>query len=405
MLQTEFPTIFVLGDQILVAFDDEPTSVITYPTFAELNEILAGKFEIKMSVLEYGMPTFVVQWAEGFVPSNNDQETVFDEIKNATESLKVWPLVRWRNEKEGEYIIRFVPKQKSKPSNNRINYVLFVTTLASIALGGFLQATSPMFLALFYPAGYTIWDIAFTTIIFIAALMGIIFTHEMGHYKMSQRLGIEASLPYFLPGLPQIGGTFGAFIAQKSPPQNRKDLIDMGLAGPIAGFAVTLVVLVVGFFMSVPVTAEELIAIGQAFPGPTTSLPVPYLFVFMEIMFVDFIPAGGTIFLHPVAFAAWVGCLVTALNLFPVGQLDGGHALRSIVNPQRHKQIGWMGIIIMILLGYITMAILIIVMSSSGGHPGPLNDTVKVSNGRIALFLICMVILVLAIPPLGLTLF
>ncbi|TFG27618.1 site-2 protease family protein [Candidatus Thorarchaeota archaeon] len=388
-----------------MAFEDETPSVITYPTFAELNEILAGKFEIKMSVLEYGMPTFVVQWAQGFAPSNNEQEAVFEEIKKSTESLKVWPLVRWRNEKEGEYIIRFVPKEKSKPSNTKINYALFITTLASIALGGFLQATSPIFLALFYPAGYTNWDIAFTTIIFVIALMGIIFTHEMGHYKMSQKLGIEASLPYFLPGLPQIGGTFGAFISQKSPPENRRDLIDMGLAGPIAGFAVTLVVLVIGFFMSVPVTAEELIAINQAFPSQSSSLAVPYLFVFMEYIFADFIPAGGTIYLHPVAFAAWVGCLVTALNLFPIAQLDGGHALRAIVNPQRHKQIGWAGILIMLVMGYFTMAILIIVLSSGSGHPGPLNDTVKVSNGRIALFLISMVILILAIPPLGLMLF
>lgn len=383
-----------------MAFEDEPTSVITYPTFAELSEILAGKFDIKMSVLEYGMPTFVVQWAEGFVPSNEEQEAVFEEITKSTASLKVWPFVKWRNEKEGEYLIRFIPKQKSKPSNNKINYALFIATLASIAIGGFLQATGPIFLALFYPAGYTAWDIAFTTIIFMISLMGIIFTHEMGHYKMSQRLGIEASLPYFLPGLPQIGGTFGAFIAQKSPPQYRKDLLDMGLSGPIAGFVVTLVVLVAGFLMSVPVTGEQLIAIDQAFPGQSGSLPVPILFVLMEYLFIGFIPVGGTIYLHPVAFAAWVGMLVTALNLFPIAQLDGGHALRAIVSPKRHKQIGWAGILVMLLVGYYMMAILILVLSSGGNHPGPLNDTVKVSNSRIALFLICMVILVLCIPPL-----
>ena len=388
------------GDQILLAFEDEHTSVISYPTFAELNEILAGKFEIKMSVLEYGMPTFVVQWAQGFAPDNNEQEAVFDEITKSTAALKVWPLVRWRNEKEGEYLIRFVPKQKSKPSNNRINYALFIATLASISIGGFLQATSPIFLSLFYPGGYTVWDIAFTTIIFLAALMGIIFTHEMGHYTASQRLGIETSLPYFLPGLPQIGGTFGAFIVQKSPPQKRRDLIDMGLAGPLAGFAVTLVVLIVGFFMSVPVTGPELIAIENAYPGQSGSLAVPYLFTLMELMFIDYIPVGGTIYLHPVAFAAWVGMLVTALNLFPIAQLDGGHALRAIVSPERHKQIGWIGILIMLLTGYYMMAILILALSSGGGHPGPLNDTVKVSNGRIALFLISMVILVLCIPPL-----
>ncbi len=388
-----------------MALDDDSTSVITYPTFAELNEILAGKFDIKMSVLEYGMPTFVVQWAEGNVPSNADQEAVFKDIQQSTEGLKVWPLVRWRNEKEGEYIIRFVPQQKSKPGNKRINYALFVTTLASIALAGFLQATSPIFLALFYPGGFTIWDIAFTTIIFMLALMGIIFTHEMGHYKMSQKLGIEASLPYFIPGLPQIGGTFGAFISQKSPPQNRRDLIDMGLAGPFAGFIVTLVVFVIGFFMSVPVTAEQLIAIDQAFPSQSTSLAVPLLFTLMEYLFQDFIPAGGTIYLHPVAFAAWVGMLVTALNLFPISQLDGGHALRSIIGPERHKQIGWIGILVLLLLGFYTMAILILALSAGGGHPGPLNDTVKVSRGRVALFILAMVVLVLSIPPLGLMLF
>jgi len=400
MLQRKTSYLGIFGDQIILAFEDEPTSVISYPTFAELSEILAGKFEIKMSVLEYGMPTFVIQWAEGFAPSNAEQEAVFEEITKSTKSLKVWPLVKWRNEKEGEYIIRFIPKQRSKPSNNKINYALFIATLASIGIGGFLQATSPIFLALFYPAGYTVFDIAFTTIIFIAALMGIIFTHEMGHYLMSRRLGIEASLPYFLPGLPQIGGTFGAFISQKSPPANRRDLLDMGLAGPLAGFAVTLVVLIVGFFLSVPVTAEELIAIDHAFPGQSGSLAVPYLFILMEYLFIDFIPAGGTIYLHPVAFAAWVGMLVTALNLFPIAQLDGGHALRAIVNPKMHKYIGWAGIVVMLLTGFYMMAILILALSSGGGHPGPLNDTIKVSKSRVVVFLLCMVILVLCIPPL-----
>lgn len=353
-----------------------------------------------MSVLEHGMPTFVIQWADGFIPPNEEQDTTFKEISRLTKSLKVWPVVRWRNQEEGEYIIRFVPEQKAGKSNNRINYVLFIVTLSTIAIGGFLQATSPIFLSLFYPSGYTIWDIAYTTIIFMAALMGIIFTHEMGHYKTAQRLSIESSLPYFIPGLPQIGGTFGAFISQKSPTENRSDLLDLGLAGPLAGFAVTVFVLVVGFFMSIPVTAEQLIAIDQAFPGLSGSLPVPYLFVLMEYLFIDFIPAGGTIYLHPVAFAAWVGMLVTALNLFPVAQLDGGHALRALVDSTWHKRIGWAAIMIMVLTGFYMMAILIFALSGGGGHPGPLNDTVKVTNRRIALFGLAMVILIICIPPL-----
>ena len=214
------------------------------------------------------------------------------------------------------------------------------------------------------------------------------------------RKGIEASPPYFIPGLPQLGGTFGAFIQQKSPPMNRKDLFDLGVAGPLAGFAVTLVVLVIGFLMSAPVTAEELAAIEAAYPGMSGEIAVPPLFLIMEMIWGDFIPPGGTLYLHPIAFAAWVGMLVTALNLFPIGQLDGGHALRAIVDPVKHKYIGWAAIAVMVLAGYYLMAILVLVLSSGRGHPGALNDTVNISKWRIALFVVAMIILYLCLPPL-----
>jgi Zn-dependent protease len=383
-----------------VAFDEEPTSVITYPTFAELSDILSLYFEIITNVLEFGMPTFIVRWPAGVVETNERQDEVFKELTERTKSLKVWPLVRWKSKASGEYFIRFVPIQKPGPSNKKINYALFVATLATMAIGGLLQATSPIFLTLFYPGGFTFLDIAFVTITFILAIMGIIFTHEMGHYMMCKRKGIESSLPYFIPGLPQLGGTFGAFISQKSPPNNREELIDMGLAGPLAGFAVTLVVLFFGYLLSVPVTAQELIAIDEAFPGMSGELATPFLFTLLGNIFVDFIPVGGTLYMHPIAFAAWVGCLVTSLNLFPVAQLDGGHALRAIVGPKWHKQIGWVAILLMLLAQFYLMAILIIALSSGTGHPGPLNDTVKVSNGRIITFVLCMIILVVCIPPL-----
>jgi hypothetical protein len=258
-----------------LAIDDEQIStVISYPTFAELNDILSIHFQIVMSVLEYGMPTFVVRWPEGkVIPDNEEQDTVFKELTRLTKSLKVWPMVRWRNKAEGEYFIRFVPIQKPGKSNKKINYALFVTTLATMAIAAILQATSPVFITLFYPGGFSVLDLAFVVITFMIALMGIIFTHEMGHYLMCQRKGIEASLPYFIPGLPQLGGTFGAFISQKSPPNNREELIDMGLAGPLAGFAVTLVVLLLGYAMSLPVTAQQLIAIEETFPGQSSNCP------------------------------------------------------------------------------------------------------------------------------------
>lgn len=385
-----------------MALDDDqmPTNVISYPTFTELHDIVSRRFEVEMSMLEYGMPTFIAKWAGGVVPEVEEQDAVFKEIEKRTEALKVWPVVRWHDKDEGKYVMRFVPVQKQAEGDRRINYALFVATLGTMAIAGFLQATSPVFISLFYPSGQTIWDVFFVMGTFMLALMGIIFCHEMGHYKMSQRRKIEASLPYFIPGLPQIGGTFGAFISQKSPPKNREDLIDMGLAGPFAGFAVTLVVLVIGFLMSVPVTAEELVAINQAFPGQSGGLAVPLLFTLMEMIFTDFIPAGGTLYLHPIGFAAWVGMLVTSLNLFPVAQLDGGHALRAIVPPKLHKQIGWIAILLLLLAQYFLMAILIIALSAGGGHPGPLNDTVPVSKARVAWFILAMIVLVICIPPL-----
>ncbi|MFW9768869.1 MAG: site-2 protease family protein, partial [Candidatus Thorarchaeota archaeon] len=262
------------------------------------------------------------------------------------------------------------------------------------------QATSPVFVTLFYPEGLSLIDLAFVVITFMVALMGIIFTHEMGHYKMAQKRGIAATLPYFIPGIPQLGGTFGAFIQQKSPPNNREDLINLGLAGPLAGFAVTLVVLFIGYAMSMPVTAQQLIAIEETFPGQSGEIGVPLLFTLVGYLFTEFIPAGGTLYMHPVAFAAWVGLLVTSLNLFPIAQLDGGHALRAIVGPKYHKQIGWIALMLMVLAGYFTMAILILLMSAGGGHPGPLNDTVQISKAKIVIFVISMIILVLSIPPL-----
>ncbi|NOR38963.1 MAG: hypothetical protein GQ580_05180 [Candidatus Thorarchaeota archaeon] len=375
-------------------------SVISYPTFGELSDVLSTRFEVLMSAMEYGAPTFVVRWPNGVVPGPEEQDRIFQDIHEMTKKLRVWPLVRWRNQLEGEVYIRFVPAQKAKKSDVKINYVLFIATLASIAIAGFMQATSPVFLTLFYPNGWTYFDIAFVTITFMAALMGIIFTHEMGHFLTAKSKGIEATLPYFIPGLPQLGGTFGAFIQQKSPPMNRKDLFDLGLSGPYAGFAVTLVVLVIGFLLSVPVTAEQVVALDEAFPGMSGELAVPLLFSFFEILYSDFIPAGGTIYMHPLAFAAWVGMLVTALNLFPVSQLDGGHALRSIVGEKYHKYIGWGAMAVMFLMGYFMMAILILLMSRGGSHPGPLNDIVPVSKTRIAVFILAMLILVICIPPL-----
>jgi membrane-associated protease RseP (regulator of RpoE activity) len=170
----------------------------------------------------------------------------------------------------------------------------------------------------------------------------------------------------------------------------------------LAGFAVTLVVLIIGFWMSVPLTAEQVAALDATYPDMTTSLGTPFIFTILEQVFQGRIPEGGTLYLHPIAFAGWVGCLVTALNLFPASQLDGGHALRGLVDSDKHRIIGFFAMAVMFLLGFYLMAILVLVLSQGGGHPGPLNDTLPVSASRKAVFVLAMIILVITIPPLSL---
>jgi hypothetical protein len=116
----------------IVALNDDQTGVITYPTFAELNDILSLHFEVITSVLEFGMPTFIVRWPMGVIDTNEKRDEVFKELTQLTKPLKVWPLVRWKSKAENEYFIRFVPIQKPGPSNKKINYALFVTTLSTM---------------------------------------------------------------------------------------------------------------------------------------------------------------------------------------------------------------------------------------------------------------------------------
>ncbi len=157
-------------------------------------------------------------------------------------------------------------------------------------------------------------------------LMTILLAHELGHYFACRYYGIDASLPYFLPAPTPIG-TLGAFIRIRSPIYTRRALFDVGIAGPLAGFAVLLPLLAIGVASSkvIPGIAER----GDLIFG------TPGILRIMEWLIFPGVPASD-IYLHPVARGAWVGILATALNLIPIGQLDGGHILYSFAG-QRHK--------------------------------------------------------------------
>jgi membrane-associated protease RseP (regulator of RpoE activity) len=156
---------------------------------------------------------------------------------------------------------------------------------------------------------------------FSVTLLTILVTHEAGHYVMCRRHGIAASLPYVLPAPPMfLLGTFGAVIRVRSRFPDRRALFDMGAAGPWAGFVVALVAMIVGLRLS---------SVDATLPnGPVVMLGDSLLTSFLARVVLQASP--DTVMLHPVAFAAWAGLLVTSLNLLPAGQLDGGHVLYAV---------------------------------------------------------------------------
>jgi membrane-associated protease RseP (regulator of RpoE activity) len=156
------------------------------------------------------------------------------------------------------------------------------------------------------------------------AILAILGAHELGHYYACRHYGIDASLPYFLPAPPIVlTGTFGAFIRIRQPIPTKRQLFDIGIAGPIAGFLVAVPVLLVGLSLS------RVVPLPPDFQG--VELGEPLLFQVISWLEWGTPPAGYSINMHPMAFAAWFGLLATLLNLFPIGQLDGGHISYAVL--------------------------------------------------------------------------
>jgi membrane-associated protease RseP (regulator of RpoE activity) len=163
---------------------------------------------------------------------------------------------------------------------------------------------------------------------FVVAVMSILLAHEMGHYLACRWYRVDATLPFFIPA-PYIGPayTLGAFIRIREPIPHRRALFDIGIAGPLAGFAVCLPVLGMALLE---------VSVGPSPQGPTLEPPygMPLLFQWATTLVIGRIPPGQTLYIGPYGLAAWFGLFVTALNMMPVGQLDGGHVMHALV--RRH---------------------------------------------------------------------
>jgi membrane-associated protease RseP (regulator of RpoE activity) len=183
---------------------------------------------------------------------------------------------------------------------------------------------------------------------FSAALLIILLCHEMGHYLLCRYYGVRATLPYFLPA-PTLIGTLGAVIRIKAPIRSRAALFDIGVAGPIAGFVMAVAALAVAILLSKPMpggmSATEL-QLGY----PAIFVVVQHALRYIEPNRAVTILPLSSVYLHPVAVAAWVGMYATALNLLPSGQLDGGHIVYALT-PRAHRVISWITVAALIGIG------------------------------------------------------
>lgn len=245
--------------------------------------------------------------------------------------------------------------------------------------------------------GLLLYGVCFST-----SLLFILISHELGHYVACRLYGVEATLPYFIPTPPMIGpaGTFGAFIKIVSPMPSRRAVFDIGVAGPIAGFTALIPVLLAGLLSS-PILQNSYFGI---------EFSKPLLVRLFEAVVGIQMQAGIG---NPFYFAAWVGLLVTALNLIPSGQLDGGHAIYAVFGGTVHRWTGRIAFVVMALLsvaGFVyfgspsgfLIAILLGIMMRIG-HPRPYDETPLDKKRRLIAILVLMIFVVSFVPfPIGL---
>jgi membrane-associated protease RseP (regulator of RpoE activity) len=228
-------------------------------------------------------------------------------------------------------------------------------------------------------------------------ILAILGCHEMGHYVACLRYDVIATRPFFLPA-PVLTGTLGAFIRIKSRIPNKVALFDIGIAGPLAGFVVAVPALFIGLMLSridrLPEDSSNLIELGE-----------PLLFQFAAWLVWGDVPDGSSINMHPMAFAAWFGLLATALNLFPIAQLDGGHISYAVLGERSTMvTIVMVGVAIGLAFmssSWIVWTVLLLVMIATLGprHPPTLYDDEPLDMGRVVLAAVAMLILVLCFTP------
>jgi len=364
------------------------------PNFTELREIVQRWFNVVDAYMSQpGVMTFLV---EREMPVKDKFRALLKTLRTRQSSAVI---VRQAD----KFAVQVFQRPQLHPSNPRINLVTMFATIGTILYAGYLTMHSidkQLLTTIFRGINLNLEIVMFTV-----SLFGIIALHESGHKLAANAHRMDATLPYFIPGLPPLG-TFGAVISLKSPPENRDELFDLGFSGPFVGFLATVVVAIVSI-LTAPLAAQaqvnSLVTQGlitsQGWPN------VPLLLVLLNSLNIRAVTMGQTLVSTQVTFAAEIGALITFLNLLPVWQLDGGHIFRALLGPRGHRAATTLGLMALMIMGYWTFALLLLIFMSTsrGGGSGamPLDDISPLSNNRKIIFALAMVMLALCFTTVG----
>lgn len=296
--------------------------------------------------------------------------------------------------------LTFADTDLARPANRKtgrpwINLVLLVATIISTTVfGAFHYEGFASDFSTNSNQSFELWHGLWYSL----TILAILGSHELGHYYACRYYRVDASLPYFLPA-PILTGTLGAFIRIRQPIPTKRMLFDIGVAGPIAGFVVAVPALFLGINLS------RLLPLPENFAETSLSLGEPLLFQFVAWLVWDSAPDGYSLNLHPMGFAAWFGLLATALNLFPIGQLDGGHI--SYATFGRHSTTVTLVAATLLLAlslyspSWIAWAVLMLVMLITVGprHPRTIDHHIPLDSNRVLVAVAALVMFILCFTP------
>ncbi len=348
-----------------------------------------------------------------------DTARAYDQLAQEVRKLNVTPIFRLEENRHVIVLINGIIQPK--PTKIWGNILFFILTVLCVMFTGAVSATGGI------PTNINDWfSFMLSGLPFAAALMAILVCHEFGHYLAGRYHKTAVTLPFFIPFPLSLFGTMGAFIQLKEPPKNRRILLDIGIAGPLAGLIVAIPILLLGLYLSpvqripfqLPATQIfegnsilylllKYIATGQLLPQPfnySTLNPIVY---WIRYFFTGTpLPAGGLdVTLSPIAWAGWAGLMVTALNLIPAGQLDGGHIMYVLLGKRTSS-----------LLPFILGALVLLGFAWSGWwfwaalifflgryHAEPLDQITTLDQKRKVLAVIGVVVFFLVFMPVPLT--